>query len=101
MSGNGDDYVKVAGKVRHVRPASVLFSPGETVGAAWIPRSCIHGADDLALTDRTGEINRAGNRGTPMTLRIRRWKAEETGMAGARDGHTEDLFAEGGSHDHR
>lgn len=88
-----DEYVKVQGKARHVRDAAVLFTPGEKVGGAWLPRSALHGADDIALRQRTAEINNNGNRGgTPMTLRIRRWKAEEAGFISDRDQQTDDLF---------
>lgn len=89
------DYVKVQGKARHVRDGSVLFSVGDSVSrGAWIPRSVIHGADDLALRDRRDQINRTGaNVGTPMMLRIRRWKAEEVGFAGETDDQTTDLFS--------
>lgn len=90
---DSDDYVKVEGKVRHVRDAAVLFTPGEKVCGAWLPRGVIHGADDIALRERTAEINRNANRGgTPMTLRVRRWKAEEVGFTGERDRQTDDLF---------
>lgn len=94
MSGS-DDYVKVKGKARHVRDGSVLFSVGDSVSrGAWIPRSLIHGADDLVLRDRREQINRTGAQvGTPMVLRIRSWKAEEVGFTGDADDQTADLFS--------
>jgi len=94
MTGTSDDYVKVQGKARHVRDNSVLFSVGDGVSrGAWIPRSLLHGADDLQLRDRAHQINRTGtNVGTPMVLRIRRWKAEEVGFTGDADDQTADLF---------
>lgn len=89
-----DDYVKVQGRARHVRDAAVLFAVGESVPrAAWIPRSVLHGADDLTLSRLAGQINASGRTGgTAMTLRIRRWKAEEVGFITGHDQETEDLF---------
>lgn len=95
MTGDGgDDYVKVQGRARHVRDAAVLFSVGDSVPrAAWIPRSVLHGADDLTLTKQAPQINAGGRTGgMAMTLRIRRWKAEEVGFVTSHDQETQDLF---------
>jgi len=94
MTAGSDDYVKVQGKARHVSDNAVLFSVGDSVSrGAWIPRSLVHGADDLVLRDRRDQINRTGaNVGTPLVLRIRRWKAEEVGFTGDADDQTADLF---------
>lgn len=89
-----DDYLKVQGKARFIRDGAVLFSIGESVSrAAWIPRSLVHGADDLTLKSMAGQVNRTSiDVGTPMALRIRRWKAEQIGFAGGPDQDTTDLF---------
>ena len=80
----GEDYVRIPCRIVRVREAAVLIAVGDSVPrATWIPRSCIHGADDRTL--RTN-----ANR----TLRIFRWKAEQEGLEPATDpaGASGDLF---------
>lgn len=89
-----DEYLRIPGRALYVRDHAVLFAVGDGVGrAAWIPRTLVHGADDILLRDKTKAINLS--RHTEMTLRIRRWKAEEVGFTGEPDQLTGDLF-EGG-----
>lgn len=88
MGDAGDEYVRVRGWIQAVREKSVLFAVGESVRrAGWIPRSCIHGADDLQLDGKMV--------GDAMTLRIREWKADELGFTSTRndDAADRDLFA--------
>jgi hypothetical protein len=81
----GDDHVRVTGRLQAIRNDAVMFSVGDAVPrAAWIPRSLIHGADDIALKGK--------NKGDQMALRIFRWKAEEAGFVTDRDDRTLDLF---------
>jgi hypothetical protein len=74
----GDDYIALTVQVETATPKAVLLRPVDAAGqaqprAAWIPRSCIHGGDDIAL-DRLA-------RGSITTLRVRAWKAEREGLA--------------------
>lgn len=64
---SGDDYVKVFGEVRAITFKAVLLQT-ETGVEHWVPRSNLHGADDIAL--RTTEI------GDTREFQIRRWYAE-------------------------
>lgn len=85
-----DDYVRVLGKIEAVRKGAVMFSVGKSVPrAAWIPRSLIHGADDLTLDGRMV--------GEECALRIREWKADEVGFNSQRDDAAADgdLFRSG------
>jgi len=84
-----DDYVRIHCRVeRPPRRDAVMLSVGDSVPrAAWVPRSCLHGADDLTL-------NKA-KAGDKLTLRIREWKAEQCGFLGRPDDQTDDLFGEG------
>lgn len=73
----GDDYAIVTTIFRDVSPrGKALFCDGPASrggGRISIPRSLVHGADDMkiaALFD-----------GDEFTFRLRRWKAEELGLA--------------------
>ncbi len=84
-----DDYVRVRGRIKEIRPASVLFAVGAGVErAAWLPRSLIHGADDIALNGKFA--------GEEMTLRVVEWKADECGFTAPRDDNAaaRDLFGD-------
>lgn len=96
-----DEYLRIPGRAQYVRPHAVLFGVGDGVPrSAWIPRSVIHGADDIKLRDETDRINAMrGQGGIAMTLRIRRWKAEEVGFDGEQDDRTSDLFSQDGEID--
>lgn len=81
----GEDYVRITGRLGAIRQDSFMLSVGESVPrGAWIPRSLIHGADDIALNKK--------QRGEVWTVRMFRWKAEQEGFAGDRDDRTLDLF---------
>ena len=91
-----EDYVAIQGKARYLRDGAVLFAVGEGLGqVAWIPRSLIHGADDSELSKHRAVINAARSTGHAMTLRIFRWKAEETGLLTDQDNESGDLFSRG------
>lgn len=66
-----DDYVSISATVRASSPDAVCMETEE--GEFWIPRSCIHGGDDLWLrgAHRVGE---------EREFRVRRWLAEKKGM---------------------
>lgn len=66
-----DDYVTITGTLRAKTKAAVRIET-EDSDPVWIPRSCIHGADDKTIdsTERDEEI----------TLRIFEWKAEAEGL---------------------
>ena len=82
----GDDYVTVSTVLRSVGPRSIFVD--RRSGAAFhhvcIPRSLLHGADDLAL-DRMFV-------GEEVKLRIRRWKAEQLGLLEDRPPGQKELF---------
>lgn len=94
---DGDDYTKVKGRIRRIRPNAILFTVGESVPRGeWIPRSLIHGADERLLDGLIPEVARAERSGgLPREIRIFTWKAEEAGFTASRDQNTCDLF-EGG-----
>jgi hypothetical protein len=86
MTAEDDEYVSVMGLIHEIRDGAVLFSVGDAVqGGDWIPRSLMHGADDLRLKTQLAKGDRA-------ILRIFRWKAEEVGFITERDTETSDLF---------
>lgn len=69
----GDGYVQVTATLRACRPKAVLLAIGEDVPrGAWVPRSCIHGADDRSL-DRVAP-------GSAITIQVREWIAEREGL---------------------
>lgn len=70
---SGDGYVRVTARLRDLRPKAALLAQGDAVPrGAWIPRSCIHGADDRLL-DRVAP-------GSEITIQIREWIAEREGL---------------------
>lgn len=70
-----DTYRTITTRFRGLSPKALKVdkpaSRGD--GTAWIPRSLIHGADDLALGKAFD--------GQEITLRVMDWKAEELGFA--------------------
>jgi hypothetical protein len=73
MSSARDAYVRVVVVLRQIRPRAVLLEWGKGVPrGAWIPRSCIHGGDDLALGKATP--------GSEVTIQIREWIAQREGL---------------------
>lgn len=68
-----DDYVEVTAKLRAVRPKAVLLDVnGQDARGAWVPRSCIHGADDRGLDNIA--------LGEEVTLRMFKWIADREGL---------------------
>lgn len=85
-----DEYVRISCTVEAIRNKAVMLSVGESVRrAAWIPRSAIHGADDLTLDGMMA--------GTKTVLRIREWKADQEGLTSQHQdaGADRDMFPEG------
>lgn len=67
-------YRIVTTKLRGLRPdAALVDAPSSRDGTVWIPRSLIHGGDDLKL-DRAIEAEE-------VTFRLMDWKAEEIGFS--------------------
>lgn len=68
-----DEYVGVTAKLRARTAKAVLLDVGDGVSrGAWVPRSCLHGADDstidaVAIDDE-------------VTVRVREWIAEREGL---------------------
>jgi len=87
MTDRIDDYVSVRGRLKDRRANAILFAVGQTVERGdWIPRSLLHGADEITLdTLRIGD---------EITIRLFRWKAEELGFETQRahDAALQDLF---------
>jgi hypothetical protein len=84
-----DEYVRIRGRIEAVRKGSILLSVGESVRrAGWIPRSLIHGADEITLDGRMI--------GDQVALRVFEWKADELGFTSDhdRDGADGDLFGD-------
>ena len=68
-----DSYVTVTTILRRVGDKAILVDRAvddrETV---WIPRSVLFGPDDLAVE--------RGATGAEVTIRVRRWKADDLGL---------------------
>ena len=65
-----DEYVTVEATLRAVSPDAVLLETEDMEG--WVPRSCLHGADDIAL--------RAMTIGSEHGFQIRQWFAKKKGF---------------------
>jgi len=71
-----ESYRTVTTRLRARTPKAIKVDlPPAKQGETWIPRSLIHGADDLALAKSSAWI------GTEITFRLMEWKAEELGFA--------------------
>ena len=68
-----DDYAHVTATVRKSTRGAVLLDDGEIED--WIPRSCLHGADDLYLNSIPADGD-----GTEHEFRIREWVARVKGF---------------------
>ncbi len=74
MGVNSDDYRVVTTTLRLVKEMAILVDlPKSSGGTTWLPRSLLHGADDLTLGRQSI--------GSPFTFRLREWKAEQLGWA--------------------
>lgn len=70
---SGDDYVEVNAILRQRTAKAVLLDVGDGVSrGAWVPRSCLHGADDGTIDNADLESS--------VTLRVREWIAEREGL---------------------
>ncbi len=69
--GKSDDYRIVTAKVLRKKDEAILIAVKQ--GEAWVPRSLLHGADDMALALIPNN--------SEWTFRLREWKAEELGLA--------------------
>lgn len=68
-----DSYRIVSAVLKAVRPNSIFIAAPTRPGDVSIPRSLIHGGDDLKLDRaRVGE---------EFSFRLLAWKAEEVGLA--------------------
>lgn len=72
MSHDGDGYVEIDCTFLGNTDRAVKIAHEMIGGSCWIPRSCLHGGDDLRIKDM-GE-------GEAVQLKIRRWKAEAEGL---------------------
>lgn len=87
MTGS-DDYVRVTTTIRAVRDRSIYVdrrqgaTPGDEV---CIPRSLLHAASDTA-------VDHFGAPGETLTLKVRRWKADELGLVEAKDPRQKQLL---------
>lgn len=71
-----DSYRIVTALVKGVRPNSIFVERLNGPGQVSIPRSLIHGSDDLKL-----DALCFGSEGIWHTFRLREWKAEEVGLS--------------------
>jgi hypothetical protein len=65
-----DTYVTVTATLLDRRPAAVRLDAGN--GGEWVPRSCIHGADECEIDD--------ADIGDEVTLRMFEWVANKKGF---------------------
>ena len=68
---SGDNYIPLTATVLAITEKAIRLET-EHGGPAWIPRSCIHGADERTL-DRAA-LN------SEIAIRIFEWKAEQEGL---------------------
>lgn len=74
-----DDYRAVTTRLRAVSEKAIFVDrPANQAGTVTIPRSLLHGSDDLAIERRVQE---GAFYGAEITFRLRAWKAEEIGFA--------------------
>lgn len=69
-----DRYRIVTLRIKSIREASLWVSIKGRPGEYNIPRSLLHGGDDIKLARMS--------RDEDVTLRVMAWKAEELGLAG-------------------
>jgi hypothetical protein len=69
-----DGYRAVSVILRQRRPSSIMVESSSRQGWLSVPRSVLHGADDLKL-DREGGLDEE------ITIRVREWFAERESMA--------------------
>jgi len=68
-----DEYVTISAKIKGRTARAVLFDVGDTVSrGAWVPRSCLHGADDQKIDKARLDDE--------LELRVREWIAEREGL---------------------
>jgi len=68
-----DNYVGVTAKLKARTAKAVLLDVGDGVSrGAWIPRSCLHGADDSVIDNVAIDDE--------VTLRVREWFAAREGL---------------------
>jgi hypothetical protein len=67
-------YRTVTAKLTGVRPNAIFIQSRRAPADLSIPRSLIHGADDIRLDDRSLVKKE-------VTFRLADWKAEELGLA--------------------
>lgn len=68
------DYRTVTVRIGRVTPKAIEVLVPNRQGSDWIPRSLVHGGDDLKISQAII--------GTDWTFRVLEWKAEELGLAG-------------------
>lgn len=68
---SGDSYISLTVTMLAKTEKAVRIET-EDSDPAWVPRSCIHGADDKKIED--------AERGDEITLRIFQWKAQAEGL---------------------
>ncbi|HEX7072939.1 MAG TPA: hypothetical protein VF226_02780 [Hyphomicrobiaceae bacterium] len=71
-----DSYRTVTALVKVVRPNAIAVERPRGPGNTWIPRSLIHGGDDLKIDGLC-----FGSEGIWHTFRLVEWKAEEAGLS--------------------
>lgn len=70
-----DSYRTVTCTLRQRRASAIMVEVKNRPGWHSIPRSCLHGADDLKLDRGALEID------SEITIRVQDWKAEQEGLA--------------------
>lgn len=79
-----DDFARVEGRILAVTPDAIQFARA-LEAPNWIPRSLLHFEDRAKI----GDLVLVGDE---ARIRIRKWKADQLGYTGDRDGQTDDLF---------
>lgn len=65
-----DEYVRITATIAARSPDAVLLSNSDV--EAWVPRSCIHGGDDVAV--------REAPLGSEREFQMREWFAKKKGF---------------------
>lgn len=68
-----DSYRLISTKLRRISENAILVDDALGLKQVWIPRSLIHGADEMKLSERYI--------GQERMFRIFEWKAEDLGFA--------------------
>lgn len=67
-----DDYVVVSARFISASQKAVFIQPEDAPAPIWVPRSCLHAADDRAID--------GFDTGYEIEFRVREWLAKREGL---------------------